>query len=206
MQTTATKHGEILSPVLWAKLADEYLNPVHEGSNADAQRNARILGEYVDQQVHTVQPFWYRYLGVNWVATVDPEPYDGLAAMSDDYNRAARDRKHEVLVSSQYCDHPVWSEETNVRFRVWHDTGHVLSGNGFDVDGELRLFAAQARTMLETGPNGQYVSTKYLVDALFSESVYQLAACVHLDGFPDQQYVRTPGPVGRLVLQLLLQL
>jgi len=194
-----TKCGDILGATVWAELANEYL----EGTSLTGVANAQRLATFLDHQVETVQPYWFKHLGVAWVATINPEPYADLEAMSVDYLEADRHHNSEVLVSSCYCDHPVWTEEQNLKFRVWHDTGHVLSGLGFDPDGELRLFAKQARAFQG---NRDLERAEELVAALFSESVYQLAACIALGGFPDRQFVRGPGPVGRAVLATLLAL
>jgi hypothetical protein len=185
------KCGRILSPRLWAQLAAEYFDGT--ANSRQALDDADLLGRYVDARVQYAgwsSSHWaevYSHLGKKWKAVEVGEPYGGF----DDLERAWLD-DDVVQVSNLYCDHPVWDEDTNVRFRIWHDTGHVLANKGFDPDGELDLFAIQS---LELSPA--------LQAALFSESVYQLAACIALGGFPDVQQCRTPGPVGRLVLQLL---
>lgn len=200
MTTTKTKTGEVLTQLVWEKLADEYLKPRGWANAAEelrAERNACGLASYVDEAVRETST-GYLYHDVLWAETVNPEPYDGLQSLTAALVAVVNGELPSVLVSNQYCNHPVWTQGQNVKFRVWHDTHHVTGQYGFDPDGELRLFAAQARRLL-VHPFGEE-----LVDALFSESVYQLAACIALDGFPDEQFVRTPGPVGRQVLRLLL--
>lgn len=179
--------GTILGNALWAALADEYLN----GPEVDQEGwvNATLLALYINSEVRT-HPLGLSYEDVLWIPTGDPEPYPDMPAMRRDWVADGI-----VFVSNQHCDHPVWSVATNVAFRVWHDTGHIKEGLGFSVDDELRLFGRQARHL----PPQE-------ADALFSESVYQLAACVALGGFPDVQHARSLGPTGRAVRDLLMAL
>ena len=202
--TPVDKAGAILSPAIWDALAGEYLAALeNQLPTWAAACNARLLAEHVDREVLTVRPHWFRYRGVNWVESYDPEPYADLDAMEDAWLAARADQHREVLVSGEYCDsHPVFTHEQNVKFRVWHDTSHVAQLAGFDPDGELRVFVAQAQNLHRTTRS----FAPPLVEALFCESVYQLAACLHLGGFPDRQTVRTYGPVGRAVCELLLAL
>ena len=192
-QQTTSRFGSLLGPITWAELAEEYLAPSPRRPAAFA---ARSLGAFLASEVRTVGPGRFHY-GATW-ATTSGQPYDDLADLSADYQRSLCTGE-PVLVSTDHCDHPVWSEVTNVRFRIWHDTAHVAHGLGFGVDDELQLFALQAA-------DGDAGLTADQVDALFCESVYQLSTYVHLGEYPPIQRVRTPGPVGRAVRDLLLDL
>ena len=67
--------------------------------------------------------------------TDDPEPYSTSADQSADL-LAGR-----MLVSDQHCDHPVWSVDENVAFRVAHDIlGHHSIRAGFDRAGEIDVY------------------------------------------------------------------
>jgi hypothetical protein len=208
--TTTTDYGSLLGPEVWAALAAEYLDGAHEaddlaGHRLDADGAARRLGRYVRAQVDRDErgqvrdaylyglndPVRFMRFDTAWTP-VAGQPYDGL----EDLSLAVV--SGSANVSTDYCDHPVWDLDTNLRFRIWHDTAHVEHRLGFGADDELRLFGVQAH---EVAGAGQAV-----VDALFCESVYQLAAFVHLGSYPDVQYVRTLGPVGRAVRDLLLGL
>jgi len=123
-----------------------------------------------------------------WAPTLNSEPYVDFDEMA-----AADLAGDDLLVSDLFHDHPVFDRVDNLIFRAWHDGGHLDHGLGFEPGDELALFWLQARQF--TGP-----ATAELVAALFSESVYQLAACMFLGGFPDVQVVRTPGPVARQLL------
>lgn len=180
----------ILTPTIWSALAAEYLSEPALPS-IKAWLNARHLGDYIAGEVAELDNARrLTFEATHWFPVQNSEPYSDLDSM----RRAWRDDA-VVQVSDLYHDHPVWDRVDNLRFRVWHDTGHILTGNDFTPDGELTLFAHQARQLDER-----------CAEALFSESVYQLAACIHLGAFPDVQHVRTPGPVGRHVLGLLLAL
>lgn len=198
--------GAILDAATFHELAAEYLIGAHESpvSASRAVSDSVLFGRFLDGVVETWATYprfdgapaeAYRYDGKTWVPVANPEPYAGLPELTEAYGRELK----PVAVSSEYCDHPVWSQSTNVRFRVWHDTEHVRWQLGFDVDGELQLFAVQACQLARAGRLAE-------LDSLFCESVYQLAACVVLGGFPDTQHVRSLGPVGRRVLGQLLVL
>lgn len=202
--TTETRFGSILGAEIWTLLAHEYLHPT-QAQQAQGASNARELADHIAGQVLGPLPELggeLAYKGAQWRPVEDSEPYASLKEMVL-FDRYVR--RHEgaaLLVSDLYHSHPVFTREDNLRFRVWHDTGHIEHGLGFDVDGELRLFSVQARALIDGSP----AVPDGVIDALFSESVYQLAACVHLGGFPDVQHVVSPGPIGRQVLALLLAL
>lgn len=188
-----------LSDATWTALCDEYLHGEHEQTDEQAEVNAHRLAQYLDSQVVHLSGDAFKYLDVAWRPVDNPEPYDGLGELSEAFTQFYRCGAN-VLVSDCYHDHPVFSRVTNLQFRIWHDTGHYLRQKGFDRSGELELFVIQAQTFGSTWHRDHGSDKRSLVDALFSESVYQLAASVVLGTFPDQQYVRTPGPVGRALL------
>lgn len=191
------RYGAILAPTVWNLLAAEYL---HQPQTAVARAQASLLGNHVHDQVrirwgrdYLPDSEVYDHHGVTW-SKYDGQPYEGLAGLSTaiGYGRA--------FVSTEHCDHPVWTQDTNLRFRIWHDSAHVEHGLGFGVDDELRLFGVQAT---ELHPARWRVGEE---QALFCESVYQLAAYVSLGRYPDVQRVVEVGPVGRIVLDLLVHL
>lgn len=62
----------------------------------------------------------------------DPEPYANAQEMSDDIHN----KKH-FKVSRANSEHPVWSVQQNVDFRIVHDVlGHAVSGGDFGWQGE----------------------------------------------------------------------
>lgn len=199
MSETSELTGSLLGADVWAVLAHEYLT----GGRSNVP-GVEALGRYVCDHVVEFVPsgldgVQYRHDGVQW-APVAGQPYEGLADLSAEvWAGSAR-------VSTDYCDHPVWSPDTNVRFRIWHDTAHVRCGLGFGVDDELRLFVHQARE-IDRNSSPSWRAIRPVIDALFCESVYQLAAFVAGGGqYPEQQFVTALGPVGRAVQDLLFVL
>jgi hypothetical protein len=184
-----------LSDSTWRALSHEYLDGHPRDDQHRAIDNADRLADFVSRQTEVVTDvggdaitaIYAAYSGVRWVPVDNSEPYADFDAL-----RTARRLGSPLEVSDLYHDHPVFSREENLRFRVWHDTAHLDCNLGFSADEELDLFRLQAQRF----PAGR----TELVDALFSESVYQLAAAKVLGTFPDKQFVRTPGPVGRAVL------
>lgn len=93
------------------------------------------------------------------------EPYANRDEMVADVERNGR-----MVVSTLYCDHPLWTKAANIRFRVVHDfQGHVLGGPeaDFTTDGEALAYLSQSRFI--TSPGAQR--------ALFSEVLGQGAYC-----------------------------
>jgi hypothetical protein len=186
-----------LSDQTWKGLSNEYLygwSTIGWAEIDTAKDNAHQLAEHLTALVdyEPRRPFTeehLQYTGLTWIPVDYSEPYEGLADLQSDIVAG-----RVLLVSDLYHDHPVFLRTDNLRFRVWHDTGHALANLDFSRGDELQLFVRQAQD-LKGLPNG-----RALVDALFSESVYQLAASVVLGTFPDVQHVRTPGPVGRALL------
>jgi hypothetical protein len=192
-----------LSDQTWKGLSDEYLygwSTIGWVEIDTARANAHQLAEHLATKVE----YWevhgsgrevLQYLGTTWSPVDNAEPYADAAELFEAFYAQHQPAPREpIKVSDCYHDHPVFSRLDNLRFRVWHDTGHYIKNLGFDRGSELELFVTQA-SFLKHETNG-----RALVDALFSESVYQLAASVVLGTFPDVQHVRTPGPVGRALL------
>jgi hypothetical protein len=181
----------------WQALASEYLfGHVYDDSHL-AGVNAQWLRDHVWDHVNELSNHsgTYRHLRVNWVPVQDDTPYVDVEHLNNCWREARELGRGALSVSDLHHDHPVFGREDNLRFRIWRDTAHVIHGLDFDVDSEVRLFGIQARDL-----------DSRTVQALFCESIYQLAAFVALGEYPDAQRVRTPGPVGRRVLERLTAL
>jgi hypothetical protein len=187
-----------ISPETWANLANEYLAPEARNSPV-AQDNGEKLCAYVAKRisvrvghsfVHNGGDFTLGYPnGPRWVPVANDTPYSDFDQMLNAWTAG------EVMqVSDLHHDHPVFGRLDNLRFRVWHDTEHVVSRVGFSTGEEVAVFIMSARQILNETNN------QAVVDALFCESIYQLAAFETLGSYPDEQYVRTPGPAARALL------
>lgn len=96
------------------------------------------------------------------VETTDAEPYPSAREMIADMQRL-----NELRVSTANSDHPVWTPEQNVDFRIAHDgMGHYLSGGAFSWQGELDACGVHFR--LVRSPSARR--------ALFTECIGQIAA------------------------------
>ncbi len=92
--------------------------------------------------------------------TDDPEPYGSAEEMAKDVH----EKKH-IFISRAGANHPVWTVEQVVAFRLVHDVmGHVVAGAGFDWAGENKATAAHMPLLTEDAQK-----------ALFVESVAQTA-------------------------------
>lgn len=110
------------------------------------------------------------------------DPYLNADAQSADIRRGT------FWVSCANSEHPVWSPDENVAFRIVHDIlGHHASGNGFDRVGECETFV-----------HSLAIVPPAFHPCLFVESIAQLAVLVYSGEFPAQKvYVSELWPVIR---------
>jgi len=188
----------MLSNATWQALAAEYNKALRGAADGylgiESVTNAEALADYVGERTRTITEdgvtlVWCLGRASVWEAVEDDTPYVDFEAMVTAYDESIV-TPLKLQVSDLWHDHPVFSRDDNLRFRVWHDTAHIDHGLSFTADDEVELFRAQA-----AGIGSQAVR-----DALFCESVYQLAAAHVAGKYPDRQVVRTPGPVGRALL------
>lgn len=191
------------SDATWSALAGEYLQGAQ---TAQAVKQSLDLGRYVENEV-----WWSRTERVYvlddaaWVAVDDDTPYADEVELFAAIDRSVANPGATVGVSALHCEHPTWTAETNVQFRIWHDTAHHRHQLGFSTADELQLFGLQAVELFQDlhGLYGEAFAHQ-TVAALFCESVYQLSAYVVLGGYPDEQRVVELGPVGRRVCNELV--
>lgn len=125
--------------------------------------NAAILGEMVD-------------IGV----TSDPEPYPTAAAMFEDL-LAGR-----FVVSRANSEHPIWTVEENVAFRIVHDIGGHFAAHqcglpaGFDWTGENNACAAHFADLADEG-------LTLAMSALFTECIAQTGSAIRNGAFGPQK-------------------
>lgn len=109
--------------------------------------------------------------------TNDPTPYKSLGEMVDDIHK----NKH-FEVSRANAEHPIWSTDQVIAFRIVHDImGHAVSGGGFDWDGE-NLATASHMAMLD--PIAQ--------QALFTQTIANTAYQTYYHSYQDQKIVLLP--------------
>ena len=102
----------------------------------------------------------------------EPEPYRTAAEMCEDVHK----NKH-FTVSRANSEHPVWSQEDNINFRIVHDVlGHCQSGGDFSWRGEN----------LACGVHFPLVSP-LAREALFTECIGQVAYRSFYKGFGPQK-------------------
>jgi hypothetical protein len=107
---------------------------------------------------------------------VEPTPYHTAHQMFRDLDDG------RILVSRANSEHPVWTVQDNVNFRLCHDVlGHYTAHNAgdfadFSWEGELAAFAWQERSLF-----GDDVRR-----ALLTEVVGQAAYALHFGNFGTQ--------------------
>lgn len=135
-----------------------------------------------------INPLWKRC--GEWFVTVA----DGIKRLFDDTDihlhivdvdepyRTAIEQSRDILrgrymVSGNHCDHPIWTEEQNISFRIVHDVfGHHFLGLGFDFGGECEVLSDTLEMI------GQPFGKVLLVDSLG-----QLCASSVSNEFPVQK-------------------
>jgi hypothetical protein len=120
--TNWTDHlQEIAQAYQEAPIYDPNAAPAWRELAQDSLRRAKLL----QTQIH--------------IEVVDePEPYPSVQDMSDDVRKNAH-----LFVSRAHADHPVWSVDESVAFRIVHDVlGHVAAGSDFGWQGENQACAA----------------------------------------------------------------
>lgn len=135
---------------------------------------------------------------LNVSETDDPEPYLDAAAMCEDIGQG------RFLVSRAHSEHPIWTAEENVAFRIVHDVlGHYAASvalgygagwmaeyepnvvAGFDWEGENAACAAHARLLRTPAER----------IALFTECIAQTAYAIAFGGFGPQKVVDLISPM-----------
>lgn len=114
--------------------------------------------------------------GIREELEVTEVPYEPYA---DAVEQSAAICDGHLEVSSLYNEHPIWTPEQNIAFRLWHDfVGHHKTGLSFETWDEIAV----------------YNSCKLLIPyhlryVLFCESVAQIAFVDQSGGFGDQKIV-----------------
>ena len=201
------RSNDVFSPAVWRALAAEYLVQLDGGLSVVARRDSLELIKHVEEYAFS----WgspslgavqcVGNVGVApsiWYPVPDADPYRDFADMEARYRKGG-DR--HMMVSGEFCDdHPVFLPRNNVMFRAWHDAGHLAHGLGFSANEEVELFRRSATQADRDG----VVMAPGARRALFSESVYQLAAAHVLGDFPATQTVAALGPVGQRLFDVLV--
>lgn len=108
---------------------------------------------------------------LNVSVTDESEPYATPQHMFDDINRG------NFTVSRAHSEHPLWTPEQNVDFRIVHDVlGHHTTGADFSWGGENKACAAHSPLL-----------SKPAQAALFSECIGQTAYANQYGGFGPQK-------------------
>lgn len=156
----------------WARLADEYLNGIDASPKGWDSLRIHFLSS---------KPAHGRCVVVE---TSDPEPYESEEAQHNSIERGL------FLVSNQHCEHPYWSPADNVRFRAWHDIdGHESLRAPFNRYGEVAVFARHAEAIWHDPAIGTRADRRWAIDALFCESLLQLATWITTGRFAGQRCV-----------------
>lgn len=111
----------------------------------------------------------YRALPLIELVQVD-EPYADLFEMQVDF------RKRHLKVSELNCQHPVFTRQTNLRFRILHDIAHCVTNADFSEDGEYNVFLHQSNGL-----------SSELKQALYTEIVIQASHKIHYGYFAEQK-------------------
>jgi hypothetical protein len=100
--------------------------------------------------------------------TNNPDPYTSPEKMHDDVRK-----RRKLEVSKANLEHPIWSEEQALAYRICHEVlGYVAANSGWDWQGENEAFAAHAAIVPEEAQK-----------ALFAESIGQTAYATYFQAY-----------------------
>ena len=161
-----------------AEIAAEYdALPVVPVFPHDARRAAEAwseLAEHSQRAARTLRSIWAI------AETDEPEPYADASAMFADLDAG------RFTVSRANSEHPIWTVEENVNFRIVHDiAGHYAAHNlghfaDFDWIGENHACAEHFADLRSDG----YVLA---MAALFTECIAQTGSAIHNGAFGPQK-------------------
>jgi hypothetical protein len=155
---------EIAEAYATAPAYDPKAGPAWKELANDSVRRMEVLAQQIDIEI-----------------VDDPEPYSSSQEMCEDVHN-----KRKCKVSRANSEHPIWSVDENVAFRVVHDVlGHCVSGGDFGWVGENQACAAHFPLL---SPLAQ--------QALFSECIAQTAYSQYYRAFGPQKIVLLPQFLG----------
>jgi hypothetical protein len=115
---------------------------------------------------------------LNVTETEDPEPYD----TSEDMIRDIRNNRN-FIVSTANADHPIWTPQDNINFRIVHDVfGHAATEGDFGWHGENDACSTHFA-----------LSSPHAQKALATECLGQTGYAIDRGGFTDQRVGFIPG-------------
>jgi hypothetical protein len=111
------------------------------------------------------------------ILTHNPDPYPSPEKMHDDVRKRRR-----LEVSRAGLEHPIWSDEQAIAYRICHDVlGYCAAGGGWDWQGENQAFAAHAAVVPEEAQK-----------ALFTESIGQTAYATYFQAYGPAKVTTFP--------------
>lgn len=141
----------------------------YEAAPTVERRAAEMWRLYVEREIEPRARHIRTQLTV--LETREEDPYPDSAAQSEDILSG------RFLVSSANCDHPAWTPDENISFRIVHDVlGHHQLRAAFDRTGEIAVF----RWQLSWTPI-------YFKPILFTESLGQLSILWLTGAFGEQK-------------------
>lgn len=179
---------------------ENYIEPIAEAYGRiqpGANGGAVIAGMWSQLAADSVTKAETIRVLLNVAETDDPEPYETAGSMLRDIARG------EFVVSRAFSEHPLWTVDENVAFRIVHDViGHygasVYRGwtprlnlgdsleatAGFDWAGECAACSTHVKVLPDAARS-----------ALFCECLGQTAYAIERGGFTDQRVGFITGPL-----------
>lgn len=134
-----------------------------------AAKSFESLGPFVEKMFKRIQ------------SRVDVEFVENDPYINDDHMREEVERWGVLKIFSGGTNHPIFSDELNLKLRAVHDyMAHIqaigFSGTGFDQKGEIQAYNTHLHTIPRDG-----------APALFTEVVGQASHFIHRGFFPEQK-------------------
>lgn len=162
---------------MWKTMFTDQLKPIAEAyakAPTYDQKAAAAFKELADDSVRRAETLKQQ---LHIEVTDNPEPYANAQEMADDIHK-----KRHFVVSRANSEHPIWTVDQNVAFRIVHDVlGHAVSGGDFGWQGENLACAAHFPLLTTTAQA-----------ALFTECIAQTAYAAFYRSFGPQKVALFP--------------
>lgn len=162
---------------MWKTMFTDQLKPIAEAYSKAPVYDPKAAGCFQELAQDSVRRAEVLKQQLHIEVVNEPEPYPSAQAMADDIHK-----NRHFLVSRANCQHPVWSVEQNIAFRIVHDVlGHAVSGGDFGWQGENLACAAHFPLLTPTAQQ-----------ALFTECIGQTAYAAYYRSFGPQKVALFP--------------
>lgn len=168
---------EPLEEKLLLKTWDEYASRVSEAYLARPSSEPGLTSSWASLIRHVEKMFGQIQTRIK-IEFVEEDPYRDEQDLFKDIEQNKR-----LQVYTGFSDHPIWTQEQNLKFRAVHDyLSHQAGKHSFGLKGEIAAYNQHVKT-----------APKDALVALFTEVVGQACVKIVTGAFPEQKITRLHG-------------